>query len=135
MHATCVAWDGKGALIIGPSGSGKSALGLTLMGLGCDLISDDRVLLASVEGSVVARCPPTIAGLIEVRGIGILNAATVPDAAIRLVVDLERTETQRLPQRGVITLLGCDLPLIHHIDGPHFAAAILQILKAGWSER
>lgn len=135
MHATCVAWDGQAVLITGKSGAGKSAIGLMLMGMGCDLVADDQVQLVEHDGTVIVQSPPNIAGLIEARGIGILNAAHVPRATLRLVVDLGQTETMRLPQRHVITLLGCDLPLIHHNEGPQFAAAILQTLKAGWSER
>lgn len=135
VHATCVAWGGQGVLITGQSGSGKSALGLMLMGLGCDLVADDRVQLSCDGDHLTATCPPQITGMIEARGIGILNADAHSQAAVRLVVDLDTPAAARLPQRGVITLLGCDLPLIHRIEGPQFAAAILQILKAGWSER
>ncbi|MDP5086320.1 MAG: HPr kinase/phosphatase C-terminal domain-containing protein [Yoonia sp.] len=135
LHATCVAWDGLGVMVTGASGSGKSALGLTLMGFGCTLVADDRVRLSVAEGSVIAQCPATISGLIEARGVGILNAAHVPQAKVALVVDLDKSETARLPQPRTITLLGCDLPLIYRVESPHFAASILQILKGGWSDR
>ncbi len=135
IHATCVAWDAKAVLIVGKSGQGKSSLGLQLMAYGCSLIGDDRVQVSVSDAGLVAQSPQTIAGLIEARGIGILNASHQAQSDVALMVDLDRVETQRLPQRRSITLLGCDLPLIFCVEGPHFAAAILQTLKDGWSER
>ncbi|MFT6075966.1 MAG: HPr kinase/phosphorylase [Yoonia sp.] len=135
IHATCVSWHGKAVLITGQSGSGKSGIGLQLMALGCDLIADDRTSLEISNNQLIASCPLTLAGLIEARGIGILNAGHTPSAAVALVVDLNQTETARLPQQHVFTVLGCGLPLIWRVDGAHFVPAILQILKSGWSDR
>lgn len=135
FHATCVSWHSKAVLITGQSGSGKSGIGLHLMALGCDLIADDRTKLDVSDGQVVASCPPALGGLIEARGIGILNAGHTPSSAVALVVDLDQTETARLPQQRIFTVLGCDLPLIWRVEGAHFVPAILQILKFGWSDR
>jgi len=135
IHGSCVAWDGNAVVIQGASGRGKSALALTLMGMGCDLVADDRVILTHLDNRLMAACPPTISGLIEARGIGVLNAATVPCAQVRLVVDLDSIEHERMPIRRTVTLMGAEIPLIRAIDRPYFAAAILQILKAGWSDR
>lgn len=131
IHASCVAFDGKAVLIQGASGSGKSALSLSLMAFGCELIADDQVVIARQDDLLVASCPPAISNMIEARGIGIVNARARSAAPIHLVVDLDHTETQRLPERRVITQLGCDLPLISRIAGAHFPAVILQILKEG----
>lgn len=122
-------------MITGQSGSGKSGLGLQLMAFGCVLVSDDRTLLACENDTLVASPPDTIAGLIEARGIGILTAGHVPRAVVKLVVDLDTEQAARLPRPQFITLLGCDLPLIWRTEGAHFAPAILQILKSGWSQR
>lgn len=135
LHATCVALGEQAVMITGGSGSGKSTLGLMLLALGCDLVADDGVVISVVEGSVFADCLPTIAGMIEARGVGILNAPCKTPVKVALVVDLDQTETERLPQRRFITLLGCDVPLIYRVEGPQFAPAIVQILKAGWSDR
>ena len=135
LHATCVAWDDRAVFIMGAAGSGKSALGLTLMGLGCTLVADDRVQVLRQNETLIARCPPTISGLIEARGVGILNAQHLPTSKIVLAVDMDRLETERLPQSRVFTHSGCEVPLIYRIDAPHFASAVLQILKAGWSDR
>ncbi len=134
-HASCVAYDGRAVLIMGKSGSGKSALALALMGMGCALVADDRSCLTKQGNDLIASCAPTLTGMIEARGIGILTAEPVPQAQVVLAVDLDQLETARMPQRRIITVLGCDLPLIWRVEHAHFGAAILQILKSGWSNR
>lgn len=135
IHATCVAWNGQAILIVGASGTGKSALGLTLIGMNCQLVADDRVALSVQDDSLWAHAPQTIFGLIEARGIGVLKCAAIETAQVQLVVDLDHTEKDRLPDRRYVTILGREMPLTHKVEGPHFASAILQILKAGWSNR
>ncbi|MCG3269276.1 HPr kinase/phosphorylase [Yoonia sp. I 8.24] len=135
VHASCVAYGGKAALLLGASGSGKSTLALQMMALGCDLVADDRVVLKAQDGVLVATCPETIAGLIEARGIGILNAATVPDAIVQVAVDMDMQEQDRLPETRFVTLCDLRTPLIHRGVGDHFGPAIMQLLKAGWSNR
>ncbi|MGR3594343.1 MAG: HPr kinase/phosphorylase [Limimaricola soesokkakensis] len=135
LHASCVAWQGRGVLITGPSGSGKSALALELMAYGCDLVADDRTLVyVGADGGLRATCPAAIAGLIEARGVGLLEARPTGPAAPCLAVALDRSETERLPPKRCVTYLGCSLPLLHNIGTGHFAPAILQYLKAGRRE-
>lgn len=93
VHACCVAWNGDGVLISGPPGSGKSELALRLMDVGFDLVADDRVLL---DGAV-ASAPERLAGLIEVRGVGILKTSFVTNATVRLRVCLGEGQP-RLPE-------------------------------------
>ncbi|HGG65172.1 MAG TPA: serine kinase, partial [Rhodobacteraceae bacterium] len=69
VHASSVAVDGKAVLVVGPSGSGKSALCLQLMALGATLVADDRTELISSESGLIARAPETIDGMIEARGV------------------------------------------------------------------
>ncbi len=132
VHASCVAVDGRAVLVIGPSGSGKSALCLQLLALGATLVADDRTVLQSGESGVLARSPETIDGLIEARGIGLLAAASCV-ARVALVVDLEQVETDRLPPHRTYNLLGQKAPLLHKVEAAHFPAAILQYLKGGRS--
>jgi len=132
VHASAVAINGKAALVIGPSGSGKSALCLQLMAAGATLVSDDRTILQIVENTVQARAPETINGMIEARGVGLLNADSCT-ARVALVIDLEQIETDRLPPRRIYNLLGQKLPLLHKVEAAHFPAAILQYLKGGRS--
>lgn len=135
LHATCVAWGTCGVIIMGRSGAGKSGLGLQLMALGCALVADDRVQVTADNGTVFAQAPETITGLIEARGIGILQAQAQRRAEVVLVVDLDQSEVVRLPVRRYFGMQGREIPLIWRVDAPHFAPAILQILKSGWSDR
>lgn len=125
MHASCVAVSGRGVLITGPSGSGKSTLALGLMALGADLVADDQTELWLDAGRLVARCPSALQGLIEARGVGILNAKTVQQADIVLVADLAATEPDRLPPRRYITLLGKQTDLVLGRGNVHLQAAVL----------
>lgn len=130
LHASAVALAGRGVVILGPSGSGKSALALELMARGAVLISDDRTVIAREGDRVFASAPSTLRGVIEARGVGILNADTT-EAELVLAVDLGQRETERLPQLRHSFVHGLPLPLVLGQDGPHLPAAILQYLKAG----
>jgi len=134
LHAGCVACRGRGVLILGPAGSGKSSLALQLMALGCDLVSDDRTDLVACDGRLIASPPPATAGLVEARGIGILRAQAVASAEIVWAVDLGSIETERLPPDRHICVCGVTLPLLHGQSTPHFPAAILQLLRGGRAE-
>jgi len=131
LHASAVAWEGRALLIAGPSGSGKSALALTLMAWGCDLVADDRTALAPGDGHLVARCPTLLFGTIEARGIGLLHAAARASAPVALAIDMGRSETARLPPERGVTILGIRVPLLHKVETGHFAPALLQYLKSG----
>ena len=133
LHANCVALGPCGVLILGGSGSGKSALTLELMALGAVLVADDRTLVETRDGALIARCPDEIRGRIEARGVGILAADTMAAAWVALVVDLDQVEDQRLPPQRTITLNGIDLPVVHKSVERHFTAAVLQYLKGGRS--
>ena len=130
LHASCVAHQGRGVLIRGASGSGKSGLALQLMALGAMLVSDDRTEVIVRDGWPVARPPDALAGLIEARGIGILTADWAP-ARLVLAVDLDLVETERLPPDRRTTILGQRIALLHKAESLHFAASILQYLKGG----
>lgn len=131
LHASCVALDERAVLILGPAGAGKSGLALRLMALGAVLVADDRTELALRDGTLVARCPPALRGMIEARGLGILNAPVQDEAAVVLAVDLATPETDRLPPRRRVEYLGvaCDLVLGSRHD--HFPAAVLCYLRHG----
>lgn len=134
-HATCVAIEGKGVLICGISGSGKSGLALELIGYGARLVSDDRTELRREGDEIRAKAPEAIRGQIEARGVGILHAETVEDVPITLVIDLDQQEKKRLPPNRTEQILGQTVPLLHRPGIPYFAASILQYLKGGRSDK
>jgi HPr kinase/phosphorylase len=131
LHASCVAVDGRAVLITGASGAGKSGLALRLMALGAELVSDDRTMVRVRDGGLIAQCPPEISGLIEARGVGILRAPALPEAAVSMVVDLSSPETERLPPHRRVTVLGVTCDLVLGSQSDHFPASILCYLKHG----
>ncbi len=100
-----------GVLLRGRSGAGKSDLALRLIGLGAKLVADDQVDLAVEAGTVIATAPATLAGRIEVRGVGIVTLPRRRRARLRLVVDLvDGAAVPRLPQPSACALLGVAVP-------------------------
>ena len=130
VHATTVAFSGQGVMITGKSGSGKSSLALQLMALGAELVADDQTELSLRDGHLHARAPDSLHGMIEARGVGLLNA-TAAEAHVTLVIDLDQTETERLPHRHTAEYLDIALPCLHKVSSPAWPAAILQYLKGG----
>jgi NAD(P)-dependent dehydrogenase (short-subunit alcohol dehydrogenase family) len=98
IHAGCVAIGGKGVLILGASGAGKSDLALRLIDEGARLVADDRCELFVRAGKLCARAPAAIAGLLEVRGIGIIALPHAKSAGLAMVVRLKSRNRQRLPE-------------------------------------
>jgi HPr kinase/phosphorylase len=105
IHGTCVARDGDGVLILGPSGAGKSDLALRLIGRGFGLVADDQVDVT--DG--IARAPEALAGLLEVRGLGIVRLPHLAWAKIKLVITLT-DQIDRLPEPEIHQTLG--LPVV-----------------------
>ncbi|WP_242116143.1 HPr kinase/phosphorylase [Sphingomonas lacusdianchii] len=108
IHAGCVAMRGVGVLIAGPSGSGKSDLALRLIDRGAVLVSDDYTLLHVEGGELHATAPATIAGRIEVRGIGIVDRPTLARVPVALFV--EAGTPDRLPEPATRVIAGIAIP-------------------------
>jgi HPr kinase/phosphorylase len=126
LHASCAArahaQGGDALLLLGPPGSGKSDLLLRLLRHGFSLVADDQVIIE--DG--LARAPESLAGLLEVRGLGLFRLPYLPTAGLRLVITLGQ-EPERLPMPRRHTVL--DLPEITldpgHISAPERAALAL----------
>src|SRR5438046_8441099 len=98
LHATAIAIAGRAVLLRGASGAGKSDLGLRLIDAGARLVADDQSELFRRGDSLIVRAPATIAGLIEVRGIGIVRLDALAGESAALLVDLVPPEIlRRLP--------------------------------------
>lgn len=110
VHATCVAIAGHAVLIEGPSGSGKSDLALRLIDRGALLVSDDYTELTNAGDQLIASAPMTIAGRIEVRGIGIIALPPAPPCPIALVIRAGTPE--RMPEPATCAMAGVVVPLI-----------------------
>jgi serine kinase of HPr protein (carbohydrate metabolism regulator) len=130
VHAACIAFDGQGVLLRGPSGSGKSDLALRAIADGARLVADDRVVLTPGPGGApMASAPETLRGLIEIRGLGIVRIEAEPVAPIALVADLcPPQHIERLPERRTCALAGATLPLI--ALSPFEASAVVKLRLA-----
>jgi len=104
IHASAILVGARALLIRGPAGSGKSRLALELLDAArtgslvfAKLVADDRVHLKAASGRLLASPPAELAGLLEVRGVGILKLDHEPSAVVGLVVDLGVEAAERLP--------------------------------------
>jgi serine kinase of HPr protein (carbohydrate metabolism regulator) len=114
IQATCVAIEGRGVLIRGGPGTGKSDLALRLIDQGAALVSDDGVDLYAEGGALLARfppqAPPGLRGKMEVRGLGIVDVGAGPPVRLALLIDLGAAETiERLPEPETERILGIEL--------------------------
>eukprot|EP00611_Tribonema_gayanum_P018860 TRINITY_DN32129_c0_g1_i1.p3 TRINITY_DN32129_c0_g1~~TRINITY_DN32129_c0_g1_i1.p3 ORF type:complete len:147 (+),score=38.62 TRINITY_DN32129_c0_g1_i1:425-865(+) len=132
VHATCVAIDGMGVLLRGPSGSGKSDLALRLIDEGAQLVSDDYTMLETRGGHLIATAPESIKGMLEVRGLGILPVPAKPRVVIGLIVDLVTdAPIERLPEPDAVTIDGTGaLPIPRVRIAPLEASAAAKVRLA-----
>ena len=117
VHASAVLIGARAVLIRGPSGSGKSRLAWELIEAARDgavvfarLVGDDRVHLQAAGGRLLVQPNEALAGLIELRGVGILRRDHEPCAVVGLVVDLAAADAERLPERREIVVEGIPIP-------------------------
>ena len=127
VHATTVAIDGRGVMLVGASGAGKSDLALRLIDRGAVLVSDDYTDLARRGDALIATPPPNIAGQIEIRGLGIVDQAFATSILIQLVVSLG-DEIDRMPEPRWRTMAGVRVREI--VIDPHPASAPIKVERA-----
>ncbi len=112
LHASCVAIDGRAVLIEGRSGEGKSDLALRLIDRGALLVSDDYTICTRRDGVLHGAAPATIAGKIEVRGIGLVTLPHADSAPIALLVTI-LDAPPRMPEGSQTRkIAGVDVPVV-----------------------
>jgi len=111
VHGTAIALGEEGVLLRGPSGSGKSDLALRLIEGGARLVADDQTELHDTGAGVRLSSPVSIAGQMEIRGLGIVRVPQLASAPLRLVVDLVPPDAiERLPEPLFCRFFGCEVP-------------------------
>jgi len=137
IHASVVLIGPKAALIRGPAGAGKSQLALALIEAAradalpfARLVADDRALVEVQNGRLLVRPAPELAGLIEVRGLGIRRLSYEPVAVAGLVVDLAAADAERLPARAAAEtpIEGISLPRLAVAPGTPALPLVLAFL-------
>ncbi len=122
LHASCIAIGDHAVLIEGRSGAGKSDLALRLIDRGAALVSDDYTVLMRSGRTLVATPPATIAGKIEVRGLGILDMPYRDKVPVALLVELADTVERMPPDPQMRRIAGIDVPVVaingHDASGP-----------------
>jgi HPr kinase/phosphorylase len=138
VHASAVLVGPRAVLIRGPSGSGKSQLALELIELArtgslpfARLVADDRVHLESAHDRLLVRPAEALAGLIEVRGVGLMRLTHEASAVVGLVVDLAATDAQRLPEAASqrTEIQGVKLPRLAVASGTAAIPAVLAYIS------
>jgi len=114
IHATCVEKSGRGVLLLGESGSGKSDLALRLLSAGWSLVADDQVLLQIKENELYASAPIPLQGMIEVYGLGVFQVSFTLSAKIFLALQLQPlgSAIERFPEIEYNEWLGVKKPQI-----------------------
>ena len=117
IHATCIACGGRAVLLRGGSGAGKSDLAFRMIRADASgetrLVADDQVHLSAAGEELAATAPQALAGLLELRGLGLLRVPVIERARVRLVADLvPRADIPRLPEPEYEEICGIRLPRI-----------------------
>jgi HPr kinase/phosphorylase len=137
IHASAVLVGSRAVLIRGPSGAGKSRLAFALIQAGMNgllpfarFVGDDRVHIQASHGRLLVRPAATLAGLIEIRGLGLRRLPYEPVAVVGLVVDLEAPEGARLPEPATVTsLAGVTVPRLCAAPGADALGILIAALR------
>ncbi len=127
LHATAVAIAGRGVMLLGPPGSGKSDLALRLIDRGALLIADDQTLLSWEAGRIILSGTGILQGKLEVRGVGILEMPGIQAAPLCLAMHCE-APAERLPEPEYGVWLDIDIPVLRL--SAHEASAPIKLERA-----
>ena len=143
IHASAVLVGARAVLIQGPAGSGKSRLALGLVRAAeqgrlrfARLVADDRCHVEASHGRLLVRPAPALAGLIEVRGLGIQRMPYEPVAVVGLVVELGAADADRLPQDASrhAEIAGIELPRLPVAAAADPVPLVMAALAAGHTQ-
>lgn len=112
VQLTCVAIGGRGLLIAGAPGSGKSSLALALIDRGAMLVGDDGVMVEASGGRLIAAAHPNTSGKLEVRNLGLLDFPVSPPVPAALLVRLETAAPRYIDQAQDSDIEGISLPSV-----------------------
>ena len=119
LQATCVSLDGRGLLVMGPPGAGKSSLALALIDRGAELVGDDSLLVEPRDGRLWAKPHPKTRGLLEVRNLGLLPFPAREAVRVALAIRLDPAAPRYAEGPETIEMEGISLPLaVLSPDGP-----------------
>ena len=134
VHATAIAIEGRAVLLRGRSGAGKSDLALRLIEGGARLVADDQVNLQRAGDRVLVTAPAAIAGLLEVRGVGIVRIEAIAEATLAMLADLVPSEeVERFPEARCENVLGVPISSITLSPFEASAAAKLRLALCAFS--
>lgn len=111
-QASCVAICGRGVLIEGAPGSGKSSLALALIDRGAVLVGDDGIMISNCDGRLIAGPHPNIIGKLEVRNVGLVDMPVSPPVVAALVIHLDPDAPRFIDRAETVTIAGVALPLV-----------------------
>ena len=136
VHATTIAINGEGVLIRGPAGSGKSDLGLRLIDGGAMLVADDYTRLERLDDKIIVSPPEPISGMMEIRGVGVVQMGTIGKVPLAIIVDLVRHELiERLPEHHTEEIMGINVPVIELDPFEPSASAKVRMALRGVKEK
>ena len=123
-YGSCVEFMQSGILICGSSGCGKSDLCLRLIDQGAKLVSDDQTVIENENNALIARCPANIKGLLEIRGIGIVEIPSIEQTEIRLKLILQDSmKIDRMPSKKRELIENVEIP-VFELDAFSLSAII-----------
>ncbi len=125
IHASTVAIEGRGVMILGQSGAGKSDLALRLIDRGAQLVADDYTQLRRENDALVASAPMTIGGRIEIRGLGIVPSPHVDGVPVVLAVQLKQG-VERMPERMTEVFAGVSIRVLALDPRPASAPLLIE---------
>lgn len=129
-NVTAVAIEGRALAIEGPPGSGKSSLALALIDRGAELVGDDGISVEVADGAIFASPPPNITGLLEIRGIGLVELPTAPPCPLALILTLGAVGARLPEMTETLEILGIPVPVLPFEPGPVATAP-----RAEWALR